>query len=415
MRKKLDELLTHVLTPREEPGEILNRKILEQVKETENMKQKKYRRASAAVIAAALVATSSITAVAAWQYMSASQVADKLGDDRLAGHFAEQMSDTDIIMDNTSGAGIDGASDGDITGESQSFGGYKVTVLGLLSGEDLSAYRRMSGDDIVQSDRTYCAVAIERENGAAIDAEHESYFVSPLIGGLEPWMYNAVTLCGNYSEFVENGILYRLLECDNIEYFADHKLYLCVTDTAFYESTLYDYDETDGSISRNTEYEGLNALFELEMDASLADPVKAQALIDDINKSMEDDETEIEMPQVMSDAMEWAGKLTPENIERYCVRMENTVQTVTVDKDGYYVIQPWLVNEAVSDSRGSDGLKMNASFYTSEYYTRGVLYIEGYSTSSGMKDLVITTFIINEDESMTYAAWVPKDISKYLQ
>lgn len=411
MKNKLDELLTHVLTPKEEPGDILNRKILEQVKETENMRQKKYRRASAAVIAAALVAASSITAAAAWKYMSASDVADRLGDERLAGHFAEQMSGTDaeIIMDNG------GTLDGGITGESQSFGNYKVTVLGLLSGQELSTYQRMSGDDIVQSDRTYCAVAIEREDGTAINGEHESYFVSPLIGGLEPWMYNAATLCGNYSEFVENGILYRLLECDNIEYFADHKLYLCVTDTAFYESTLYHYDEADGSISRNTEYEGLNALFELEMDASKADPVKAQMLIDEINRSMEDDGTEIELPREISDAMEWAGRLTPENIEQYCVRMENTVQTVTVDKDGYYVIQPWLVNETVSDSRGSDGLVMNASFYTAEEYARGALYIEGYSTSGGMEDLVITTFTINEDESMTYAAWVPKDVSEYLQ
>lgn len=410
MRNELDELLTHVLTPREEPGDILNRKILEQVKETEHMKQKKYKRASAAVIAAAVVAASSITAVAAWQYRSASAVAERVGDEQLAGYFAEQASNAGAVTDPPGVAGQ--ADSAGIVGESQSFGGYKVTVLGLVSGEGLSEYERKSGGQ-VHSDRTYCVVTIAREDGTAVDAEHGDFFVSPLIGGLEPWNYNAVTLCGNYSEFVEEGILYRLVECDNIECFADHELYLCVTDTAFYNSSLYHYDETSGGISRNTEYKGLNALFELEIDPSLADPVKAQALIDEINNPPEGDGTEIELPKEMQDAMEWADKLTPENLEQYCVRMENTVQTVTA-KDGWYVLQPWLVNEAVSDTRGGSSARYNADYITEEY-SSGKLYIEGYGTSGGMEDLVIDTIMLNEDGSLTFAAWVPKDVSIYLK
>lgn len=411
MRNRLDELLTHVLTPREEPGDILNRKILEQVKETEYMRQKKYKRASAAVIAAAVLAASSITVVAAWQYRSASDVAESVGDEKLAGYFAEQASAAGTVMDPP---GVAGQADsaGNI-GESQSLGGYKVTVLGLVSGEGLSEYQAKSGAQ-VHSDRTYCVVAIEREDGTAMDAEHGDFFVSPLIGGLEPWKYNAATLCGNYSQFVEEGILYRLLECDNIECFADHELYLCVTDTSFYDSSLYHYDEADGSISRNTQYTGLNALFDLEMDASLADPVKAQALVAEINTPTEGDGTEIELPKETQDAMAWAGKLTPENLEQYCVKMENTVQTITVNEDGWYVQQPWLVNEAVSDTRGGEGMKCNAKFMV-ESYMPGRLYIEGYSTSGGMEDLVITTIILNEDGSITFAAWVPKDVSMYLK
>lgn len=408
MRNELDELLTHVLTPREEPGDILNRKILAKVKETEHMRQKKYKRTSAAVIAAAVVAASSITAVAAWQYRSASDVAESVGDEQLAEHFAQQASDAGAVKDSSI------ADSAGIVGGSQSLGGYKVTVLGLVSGEGLSEYERKSGGQ-VRSDRTYCVVAIAREDGTAVDAEHEDFFVSPLIGGLEPWKYNAVTLCGNYSEFVEEGVLYRLLECDNIECFADHKLYLCVTDTSFFNSDLYHSDETAGSISRNTEYPGLNALFDLEVDASLADPVKAQALIDEINAPEEDDGEGIEMPKETEDAMAWACQLTSENLEQYCVRMENTVQTVTVNEDGWYVQQPWLVNEAVSDTRGGEGASYNAKYMTADEYTLGRLYISGYNTSGGMEDLVITTFTLNEDGSMTFAAWVPKDVSKYLQ
>lgn len=414
MRNELDELLTHVLTPREEPGDILNRKILKHVKEREHMRQKKYKRTSAAVIAAAVIAASSITAVAAWQYRSASDVAEKVGDEQLAGHFAQQALGADIVTDIPEAGTAGQAESAGIVGESQSLGGYKVTVLGLVSGEGLSEYERKSGGQ-VRSDSTYCVVAIAREDGMAVDAEHEDFFVSPLIGGLEPWKYNAVTLCGNYSEFVEEGVLYRLLECDNIECFADHKLYLCVTDTGFFNSDLYHSDETAGSISRNTEYLGLNALFDLEVDASLADPVKARALIDEINAPGEDDGEGIEMPKEIEDAMAWADKLTSENLEQYCVRMENTVQTVTVNEDGWYIQQPWLVNEAVSDTRGSEGASYNAKYMTADEYTLGRLYISGYDTSGGVEDLVITTFILNEDGSMTFAAWVPKDVSKYLQ
>lgn len=402
MKNDLDELLHHVLTPREEAGDILNRKIIEQVKETGNMKQKKYRGASAAVAAAALVAATSLTAFAALHYMSAADVADKLGEEGVAKSFAGQFVDADKSPED---GGVFR-----IAGESQSYGGYKVTVLGMVSGEDLSE-KQYTSNGKVRNDRTYCVVAIEREDGAVMDAEHESYFVSPLIGGLNPGLYNAASLCGGYSEFVENGILYRMLECDNIEYFADHELYLCVTDTGLYDSQLYHYDEASGSITRNTEYEGLNALFTLQMDASLADPIKAQALLDEMYGP--DDGQGIELPKEMEDAMEWARQLTPENIEEYCVRMENTVQTVTVDKDGYFRTKPWLVNEAVSDSAGGSGGKFSFSFIFGD--KKPGMLINGCSTGGGLEEVVITTLTLNEDGTITFAAWVPKDVSVYLQ
>lgn len=405
MKNDLDELLKRVLTPREEAGDILNRKILEQVKETGKMKQKKYRRASAAVIAAAFTAMFSITAVAAWQYKSAADIADRLGDDELVKNFSEPFQTVDESTENGDNMSI--------VGMSQSYGGYKVTVLGILSGEELSSFPHIS-NGVVRSDRTYCAVAIEREDGTAVNAEKEDFFVSPLIGGLNPSFYNAASLFGNYSEFVEDGILYRLLECDNIEYFADHEMYLCVTDTWFYDNRLYNYNEDDGSISRNTEYQGLNALFDLKLDSSLADPVKAQALIDEIDSPSVTDDVEIEFPEETNAAMEWASQLTPETIEQYCVRMENTVQTITVDEEGYFTIQPWLVNEAVSDTRGGGGGKSKFSFVFDDDDTPRML-LQGYSCSDGMEDLVITTLTLNEDGTITFAAWVPKEVSKYLQ
>lgn len=408
MRNEMDELLKQVLTPREEAGDILNRKILNQVKETGNMRQKKYKRASVAVIAAALAASASITAVAAWQYKSPADVAQRIGDEGLAGHFAGQTADAGEAVWPGSAGNLMGNFIKNPMGESQSGGGYKVTVLGLLFGEGLSDFQHISNGE-VKSDRTYCVVAIQREDGAAVDAEHNSFFVSPLIEGLNPGLYNIGSMSGSYTEFVEEGILYRLVACDDIAYFADRRLYLCVTDTGFYDSTLYHYNESDGSISRNTEYQGLNALFDLELDGSLADPAKAQALIDEIDSPDADGGT-IELPRETEGAMEWAGRLTPENIGQYCVRMEDTVQTMAVDEDGYYTLKPWLVNKEVSDSRGGGGGKILEGGRTPG------MWIDGYSAGGGsMEDLVITTYTLNEDGTLTFAAWVPRDVSKYLK
>ncbi len=59
--------------------------------------------------------------------------------------------------------------------------------------------------------------------------------------------------------------LYQLLECNNVENLAD-ELYICVIDSMFYNARAYQYDEVTGEISRNEEYEGLNALFVLPIE-----------------------------------------------------------------------------------------------------------------------------------------------------
>lgn len=395
MRENLDDILKRVLTPTEEPGDVLNGKILRQVKEREHMRQKKYKRASAAVIAAAVLATGSLTAFAAWQYRSADSVAEQLGEPEVAKAFEAQADGE------TSGKELK-----ELTGVSQSLGGYQVTLLGMLSGNDISGERVKNGE--IRTDRTYCAVAIRKEDGTPVNAEQESFFVSPLIGSLNPNQYNAATLCGNYGEFVEDGILYRLLECDNIEYFADQRVYLCVTDTTFYSADLYDWDEAGGVISRNTSYEGLNALFELELDAAKADAAKAQALIGDVDRMAETPDTEL--PEAEG-AMAWAAALTPENIEQYCVRLENTVQTMMPDAEGYIEQKPWLINGDVSDTGGGDGGRVNLKYIIDD--GEG-LHITGYGGSEELEYLVIETYTRNADGSVTFAVWVPKDVSIYL-
>lgn len=195
------------------------------------------------------------------------------------------------------------------------------------------------------------------------DSIPEEFFISPLVGDLNPGLNNMAAWGGDMSWYVEDGILYCLVGCDNIEYFADRKLYVCVTDTSLYNSRLYNWDEAAGSIARNEEYQGLNALFELQIDPSKADPVKAQAFLDEnrTDSKENDGDVYVDLPQEVREALEWAHKLTPENIDQYCVRLENTVQTKAPDKEGSVVFE-WLANEAVSDTRGGT-CKLNVDWY----------------------------------------------------
>lgn len=290
MEKKLDELLRHALTPMEEPDSRLNRYILERhtgVRNPENisenvcqsrqtgakMKSKnseparagikvfeRKRISAAALTAALIIGAGSLTTFAALKYLTPDKVAEEAGDRRLAEVFSD-------------GKGI-------LVQESQSYGGYQVTLLGIASGEDLSERFRKSGDGI-RSDRTYAIVAIENADGSPMkeDAGVE-FFVSPLISGCHPAFYNATSMYGNYTEVLREGILYRLAECDNVAIFADRDLYLCVSEgSVFYNAEAYCYDRDTGVISRNEEYRGLNALFRLPIDASGADPEKAEEYI----------------------------------------------------------------------------------------------------------------------------------------
>ena len=139
-------------------------------------------------------------------------------------------------------------------------------------------------------DRTYVVTAIENADGTPRpDTSEDGYgeepfFVSPLIEGLNPAIYNSVTMNGSYFEIVQNGVQYRIAECNNVEMFADRQVYLCVNDGSFYNNEAYLYNETSGSIKRNEEYQGVNALFILPLDKSKADKEAADKYVKEFEK-----------------------------------------------------------------------------------------------------------------------------------
>ncbi len=232
--------------------------------EKRGMDNRKMRRLPAVALGVAImVGAGSLTAYGAYRYLTLNGAVEELGDMALVEAFG---SDCATVIN-----------------ETQSYGGYNVTLMGIASGENLSKRVRIN-EGVVRSDRTYAMVAIARSDGApmpdfAEPGEEDTgrdFFVSPLIGGYDPAVYNAASMRGNYSEMLLDGVVYRLLECDNVEIFADHELYLCVIgEHSFYDNRAYSFDGETGRITRNPAYQGLNALFRLPVDAGKADPEKA--------------------------------------------------------------------------------------------------------------------------------------------
>lgn len=278
MRYDMDELLRTALSFKKEPDDRLNQEIIRKVQEKErndmSKENRKFRIPAAALLTASVLLAGSVTGYAAWKYLTPDQVAETVEEQGLAAAFQSE----DAVAVN----------------EVQEYGNYRITLLGIVSGKNLSRYAMEDDAGNILDDRTYVVTAVENKDGTPRpDTSDDSYgeepfFVSPLIQGLNPAIYNSVTMDGAYSEIVENGIQYRIAECNNVEMFADRPVYLCVNDGTFYNNDAYVYDEESGTISRNEDYQGVNALFSLPLDKSKADKEAAENYV----KNFEKDQTE---------------------------------------------------------------------------------------------------------------------------
>lgn len=224
-------------------------------RKTITMKSKK----KIALIAVAATLVMGITAFAASHLLNAKEVANTLGDTKLAQNFNEQNMMSDTIVD----------------------GEYKATVLGITSGENLSDFESSARE--IFSERTYAVVAVEKTNGTSMTFDDE-ILVTPLIEGLKPWQYNIFTMNGSYTADIIDGVLYRIIEFDSIEYFADKNVYMAVLSEPFLDNTAYSFDDVTGTIAPKEDYEGTNILIDLELDKSKANPEKAAEYLDELNK-----------------------------------------------------------------------------------------------------------------------------------
>jgi len=247
-----------------EPEDSLNQSLIHQLEERGRIKPKYRKRLSAGLLAVVMLLVLSVSAYAAERLFSAKQVAEHLGDRLLAEAF-ESKNAVRIQQSTTSGK-------------------YRFTLHGLVTGAGLSEFRHSAED--IYPDRTYAVVSIARQDGKPMpdtsDPEYgrESFFISPLIKGEKPWLVNIVTMNGGYSEDVIDGVMYRIIACDQVEIFADREVYLAISSgSTFYSNKAFAYDENTGEIQVRKDYSGAAALFDLPLDAAKANPAKAEAYL----------------------------------------------------------------------------------------------------------------------------------------
>ncbi len=277
MKNNVDKLLRQALSPNLEPDYLLNERVLRIIKEKRTMKKNYMGKSLVAAIAIVMVMASSVGVYAAWKYLVPSQVAEKVSDMGLAKAFQTE----DAIYVN----------------ETQEFEKYKVTLLGIVSGENLSAHTTWDEQGKVVADRTYIVTAIENTDGtprpdiAAADYGADTFYVSPYIQALSMIEYNIHTFGGGYTEDVIDGIQYRIIECDNIEMFAYKNIYLGVSEGVAPNVEAFSMDDETGEITRNVSYDGLNALFVLPIPTSKGNETAANAYVTDMEMSSEESVT----------------------------------------------------------------------------------------------------------------------------
>ena len=230
-------------------------KIAELEKECISVKKKGFIKA---VSIAAAVALLTVSAYAASRWLSPAQVADMNGNAALAQAFESE----DAIKLN----------------QSVQTENFCVTLAGLVSGENLSELTNQADQA-----RTYAVMILESLDGTPLNADDfpiVEYTLTPLVAGFTPWSVNNWTLDAGVSLLEQDGVLYYLLDTQNIEMFADHTVYM-----AFYQGRMPDQDiftiAEDGTIAFAESFEGPQALFTLPLDESKADPAAVEQFMDE--------------------------------------------------------------------------------------------------------------------------------------
>lgn len=344
----MNEILTYVLEPDETASEDLNQQILRKYRKLNMVRKIKKTKPfpKLATTICALVLFCSVTTVAAIKYFTPIEVANDFEDYALAEAFDSESA---IVIN-----------------ETQTFDEYCVTLLGIVTGEDISnaIHYSNSAAFAVSPGHSYIVTAIEKKDGTLIsEFTNLEFLVSPYIKGENPALINAYSLNSDATCGVINGILYQITVCDNIEIFANRGVYLGITSSTFYDTNAYIWDETDGSLTQNPDYTGVNALFTLPFDESKANPEKATEYLDTILSELDgetfednsDTEAQDDSTIYIGDAMDVESidshykslgfeseeelirvhKMSPSDpeFEKYYILVENSVEILTPDAD----------------------------------------------------------------------------------
>lgn len=359
----------------------------------------------AAVIAVCVLAVSG-SAYAAYSWLNAKEAVSEIGDEKLSKYFD---IDKDVIQ----------VEENDT---------YRAAFLGIVSGKNISDY--VTEGIELDKKMSYVVTAVERKDGK--DIEYGDIVVSPFVQGVRPMDINIYAMeQGGAAMKNKDGILYTLTECSDLEVFADRGVYLAVMDGANMGEG-YNYDEKTGRIERNKDFDGLNLLFELDLDKSKADPKQARKYIDKMvngtsSKSGTKEETEAReeaerVAEYAANGLDESGVrvFDPEAFLKKCQYIEGSERKLKPDKEGNlrysyeedgfslshnaeYVKENEIIVERPSrDSDNTEEEVVVWEYKNGEYIGKAYLYVnetfEGYNDLKNPKEVIKQAKLVKDSE-----------------
>ena len=356
-----------------------------------------------AAVVCTVILLGSGSVYAANHYLNPSQIVDEISADSA---LSKAFADKDAITIN----------------ETQTSNGYDITLLGLVSGEKLGLYVPDETKKEVSDKYSYAALAISKSDGSKMS--NRNFCVSPLINGEAFTDVNAATLNVGLSWFEKDGVVYELIECDNLEIFADRGVYLSLVDNFGDEVAAFRMDEATGRYHKVEDYAGTSALFTLPLDKDKADTVAADKFLASLNRE-EDSETDGERAAVgvaVGDASDEAinyinekaqalvDSITEDNLEEYFVLDESRPTfTARPNEKGWIDFGTAYVEEYDWTVNGGSGYLTDWLADDEDFNVVSTVVSSDDETQADMSTLEITVVFRNDDGSFTEATYRIKD------
>lgn len=395
--KDIDELLKQNLLSDCVPDESLNASILEKAKETQTMKHKTFRSGAAAAAAIAILAVGSVSAYAAYRYLTPSQVADESMD---GGALAKAFESKDAVLVN----------------ETQKTAGYDITLMGLVSGKDLMPVATEDSLDGISKERTYAVLAIAKEDGSPMpgmqDDDYQIFCASALVKGKSFMDVNNGTLNAGAHAFEQDGVQYQILECDNLEIFANIGVYVGVVESFGQESHAFTMDKETGEYRVNESYDGMKALFTIPLDKSKADDAAAEKFFQEIEaEDAQDSDSGTDAQDETADAESSSDE--NELTKQWMHNMVSFKNLLTPDAQEFlkqnaevYFRETYTLNE-------NEGLDVQTNAGEAEYdkdtlpKEAGVETVSAFSSDGTLAGTFGDSITKNEDGTYTYTVYRP--------
>lgn len=370
------------------------------------MSEKRSYRQRSKVVAAVVctvILLGSGSVYAANHYLNPSQIVDEISADSA---LSKAFADKDAITIN----------------ETQTSNGYNITLLGLVSGEKLGLYVPDETKKEVSDKHSYAALAISKSDGSKMS--NRNFCVSPLINGEAFTDVNAATLNVGLSWFEKDGVIYELIECDNLEIFADRGVYLSLVDDFGDEVAAFRMDEATGKYHKVEDYAGTSALFTLPLDKDKADTMAADKFLVSLRREA-DSETDGERAAVgvaVGDASDEAvsyinekaqalvDSITEDNLKEYFVLDESRpIFTARPDEKGWIDFGTAYVEDCDWTVNGGSGYLTDWLADDEDFNVVSTVVSSDDETRTDMSTLEITVVFRNDDGSFTEATYRIRD------